>query len=530
MFILFEKTFFIFLVGSFSLVIIVLPQFHALPSGLLRSYQLPTHHRIVFLRNNDNNNRHSAVPLLDTMKPQQQACTEEKNEEENIILVIGACGMDRLLRVAQYPSPDAKIRTTDYQEVGGGNAANTATAMARLSRASLFQQQQQPKYRIRLCTKVGDDSVGRQIMADCETEGIDLSSPLFRVGTEGSTTAFTTIVVSEQEHTRTCIHTPGTCGELTLDDLQNVDLDQVFHKFVLLHTDARHTEVALALAREAQTRGILVSLDVEKDRNSPALDELLNVASIVLTNSGQLEDYLSKLTREMEDVHEKSPLLPVSICPNDNDDDDDDVNGVVDKVDADLLSHLIRPSAFFTRWYNQIGKEVVITRGDQGSVFVRCDSIQMEEEGRNQQIMPVNQVSISVYDNGLTCASVKHAFSDVNDENEDVLCTARYHMETTGVLSDVPIVDTTGCGDAFFGAFLLAKLHPAMKHKPRLALSFASWVAGRKLSGSGARTAIPRAHEVDQELGEDVEQVQRSLQRFISGFQYESRVPAKTST
>ncbi|GAX23585.1 hypothetical protein FisN_12Hh151 [Fistulifera solaris] len=426
---------------------------------------------------------------------------------KKVILVIGACGMDRLLSVSHYPSPDAKVRTTVYHEVGGGNAANTATAMARLSRAAIFPE----SYRIQLCTKVGDDYVGRQIMADLEAEGVDLSSPLFRVGNEGSTTAFTTIVVSEEEHTRTCIHTPGTCGELTLEDLQRVDRNDLFQNVALLHTDARHTDVALELAREAQKRGIPVSLDVEKDRNSKALDALLDVASIVLTNADQLEDYLSKLTRELEESRERSPLMPVSVCHNDQ----------IKEADAQLLAHLIRPSAFFTRWYNQIGKEVVITRGSQGSAFIRCDSIQIEEE--NKQIMPVNEVSVSVFDNGLTRASVKQVLSDVNDEKEDVLCTARYHLETAGILSNVEIVDTTGAGDAFFGAYLLAKLHSQMRHKPRLALSFASWVAGRKLGGPGARTAIPRAHEVDEELGEDIEQMQRSLQLCVGGFQFDSR-------
>jgi hypothetical protein len=203
--------------------------------------------------------------------------------------------------------------------------------------------------------------------------------------------------------------------------------------------------------------------------------------------------------------------MPASVCHDDK----------IEEADAQLVAHLIRPSSFFTRWYNQIGKEIVITRGNQGSAFIRCDSVQIEEE--NKQIMPVNEVSVSVFDNGLTRASVNQVFSDVNDEKEDLLCTARYHLETAGVLSNVEIVDTTGAGDAFFGAFLLARLHSEMKHKPRLALSFASWVAGRKLGGPGARTTIPRAHEVDEELGEDIEQMQRSLQLRVGGFQFDSR-------
>lgn len=43
------------------------------------------------------------------------------------ILLIGSCGLDRLLTVSSYPAPDSKIRTTSYDEVGGGNAANTAS-------------------------------------------------------------------------------------------------------------------------------------------------------------------------------------------------------------------------------------------------------------------------------------------------------------------------------------------------------------------------------------------------------------------
>jgi hypothetical protein len=44
-----------------------------------------------------------------------------------VILVIGACALDRLLTVSSYPVADAKIRSNSYNEVGGGNAANTAS-------------------------------------------------------------------------------------------------------------------------------------------------------------------------------------------------------------------------------------------------------------------------------------------------------------------------------------------------------------------------------------------------------------------
>ena len=57
---------------------------------------------------------------------------DENNDNDNdndgpVILLIGSCGLDRLLTVSNYPAADAKVRTTSYNEVGGGNSANTAS-------------------------------------------------------------------------------------------------------------------------------------------------------------------------------------------------------------------------------------------------------------------------------------------------------------------------------------------------------------------------------------------------------------------
>ena len=59
-------------------------------------------------------------------------------QEEKVILVVGSCGLDRLLTVSTYPEADSKVRSTAYHEVGGGNAANTASAMALLANATIF--------------------------------------------------------------------------------------------------------------------------------------------------------------------------------------------------------------------------------------------------------------------------------------------------------------------------------------------------------------------------------------------------------
>jgi sugar/nucleoside kinase (ribokinase family) len=190
-------------------------------------------------------------------------------EHDQVVLVIGACGLDRLLTVPAYPTADAKVRTTAYNEIGGGNAANTATAMALLSGAS-FLRDKNMNIRTKLLTKVGDDYIGKQLIEELKDAGVDLTCPLFRIGEKGTTTGITSIIVSELEQTRTCLHTYGTCGELTLQDVASVNMDEIFEHVVHFHSDSRHTDAALVLAREARKRGIPVSLDVEKDRNTVA--------------------------------------------------------------------------------------------------------------------------------------------------------------------------------------------------------------------------------------------------------------------
>ena len=294
---------------------------------------------------------------------------------EKVVLVVGSCGLDRLLTVSDYPRPDAKVRTTAYNEVGGGNAANTASAMALLSTASFLQSSsttttkssdgtsESGTFRIKLLTKVGNDSVGQAIIRELDNVGVDLSSPLFRVGKEGSTTSFTTIIVAQNNNTRTCIHTPGTCGELTLSDVDSVDLDEVFENVVHLHSDCRHTDVGYALAREAKKRGIQVSVDAEKDRNIASQNGLLECADLVFTNSHQLQDYLDKRTAVLEQTNGRAALPAQTVQCDAVGENDMGYVASLDGIVSSMYANAIKPSMFFNRWYkDQETKEVVITK------------------------------------------------------------------------------------------------------------------------------------------------------------------------
>lgn len=272
-----------------------------------------------------------------------------KSSQEKVILLVGCCGLDRLMTVSSYPRADDKVRTTSYHESGGGNAANTACAMALLCDASLFKSE---NFRIKLLSKVGDDSIGQKLKDELQKSGVDVS--LVCIGDQGTTTGFTSVIVSEAEHTRTCLHTPGTCGELTLVDIASENLEELFVDVVHLHCDSRNADVSLMLAKEAHKRNISISVDAEKDRQSKSLDQLLEITDMVFTNSSQLHHYLDRWTGELEANHKRRPLtVPIISTIGGN------------PTLLGICAKGVFPCHFFQRWYEtktNKKKELIITK------------------------------------------------------------------------------------------------------------------------------------------------------------------------
>lgn len=159
--------------------------------------------------------------------------------------------------------PDDKIRSTSLSVMGGGNCANTLTALRRLGMPCS------------LLAKLGTDSNGGLIRSQLEAEGVDTSMCVCK---EGLSSPFTYIIVDEETNSRTCVHTPIEeellVAEVPLDALDGVSC---------VHCDSRSTLAAIAVAHAANKRGIPVALDFEKDR--PHGRELLPLADWIFTNS-----------------------------------------------------------------------------------------------------------------------------------------------------------------------------------------------------------------------------------------------------
>jgi len=480
---------------------------------------------------------------------------------EAVVLVVGSCGLDRLLGVGTYPEADAKVRTTSYAEMGGGNAANTAAAMARLAAtAKAFRSR---RIRIKLCTKIGNDRIGTQVADELRASGVDLSSPLFRVAaatgrsddsTASSTasTGLTTIVVSESPvHTRTCFYTPGTCGELTASDVADVvDMDGVFRNVVHVHSDSRHLDAALPLFEEASKRGgISLSIDVEKDRESEAFDALTAVAqrhdipTIIFTsdsNHRKLRNWFERManvssfrdgtTNESgpENVQATEDRIG-SAAAEDRTSKLSSSAGVSD-ADAQLYVRCLRPlQALVGSCYDgavSTGaskektalKEVVVTAGHRGALHVVCDGASSSSPKVGGVARYDDSDAIKIVGASPDFVKIQHELPFKANIGPSETCV-EISIRQVGVLAAAEVVDTTGAGDAFVGGYLLAHLF-LDNFDAHSRLRLGSWVAGRKVGGPGAQSGLPYGDkDMDEALGTEPVQIQETLRSVVGTFQ-----------
>ena len=240
----------------------------------------------------------------------------EKEEEKNInVLSFGVAGVDYVATVAKYPEPDSKIRTNSMNISGGGNAANSAVTMQRLSKGLLSNYDYGSivsSLQTYILTKVGNDQNGDFIKQDLNAEHVDTSHIVEK---SNISTGFVYIIVDPTSDTRTCIATTieeEISKEEILEFIRN-NKNSLLNRISLAHFDSRHTYAGYLLAsyinqmnlhvasidngnQSNHRKQILMSIDVEKDR-PPFLDKLLPLCDIAFTNQTFTSSYInSKLS------------------------------------------------------------------------------------------------------------------------------------------------------------------------------------------------------------------------------------------
>ncbi len=392
---------------------------------------------------------------LSTLSPSQSNLVMNHNSQ-NKILCVGVCSLDTIATLDEFPSPDSKVRSTSLKHAGGGNAANTAVAISRLSIHTPTLKSHNMDLHVDLLSAIGNDSNGDSIISGLIDENVGIE---YIERFDGDSPWSYILIVGD---TRTIIHQPAR-RELSIDYVKRnlIQNEQKLNIYQAVHFDARHADAANYVAKECVKLGIPYSVDVERPRDG--LLDLLSNASVVICNSNYVDLVLNRGIDKSYDHVMKDELV---------------------KRFQSVLKEQA-PNA-------QIG---IMTMGRNGSFLIsqgvdHCDKICQEH-----RILLEKRPND---DNGTPC---------VYEQNGALWCD---------VFSNCDVVDTTGAGDAYQGGFLSAiwsytmyknqqqkqsekgsylvetqRRIPSDKVILSHALRIASRVAAKKVAKAGARDGLP---------------------------------------
>ncbi|KAI4131374.1 MAG: hypothetical protein LQ338_001259 [Usnochroma carphineum] len=89
------------------------------------------------------------------------------------VTVIGSLNTDLITRTTRLPKPGETLTSTSFSTGCGGKGANQAVACARLSRS--MNNISSPSVNVRMVGAVGEDTFGKDLVTELESNGIDAS-------------------------------------------------------------------------------------------------------------------------------------------------------------------------------------------------------------------------------------------------------------------------------------------------------------------------------------------------------------------
>ncbi|MDD4414226.1 MAG: carbohydrate kinase family protein [Oscillospiraceae bacterium] len=158
------------------------------------------------------------------------------------IVGIGACVMDTLMTLPEFPKEDTKMRAMDVKQSGGGPAATGIVAAAKLGVKSGF------------IGVLSDDSGGQFLSDDFMLYGVDVS----RIDIKSGYRSFTSFIwLNKQKGSRTCVFDKGNLPPLVLSDSQK----QFIKNAKLLLVDGNDMDAAVEAAEIARKSNTTVLYD-----------------------------------------------------------------------------------------------------------------------------------------------------------------------------------------------------------------------------------------------------------------------------
>jgi len=188
-------------------------------------------------------------------------------KESKGVLCVGLVCLDLVTVVDHFPKEDTDMRSSAQYKVRGGNANNSCRVLAELGFPATF-----------LGSLAGQGDVDTDfVLHGMEKDGVQVSLACPRH--EGHICPNSVVLASSSSGSRTIVHTNLGLPELTLQDLQKVQLED----FSWVHLEGRNREkLILMLDYLAKENSVRVSVEVEKvGRN---FEDFIPLADVVFVS------------------------------------------------------------------------------------------------------------------------------------------------------------------------------------------------------------------------------------------------------
>lgn len=158
------------------------------------------------------------------------------------VVGIGACVMDTLINVPNYPTEDTKLRATNSKPAGGGPVATGIVAVSKLGVDAEY------------IGVLSDDNGGQFLLNDFKKYGVGVDNVVVKSGYR----SFTSVIwLSAATTSRTCVFDKGNLPALVLNDAQK----EAIKNAELLMVDGNEMDAAVEAAKFARENGVKVLYD-----------------------------------------------------------------------------------------------------------------------------------------------------------------------------------------------------------------------------------------------------------------------------
>ena len=148
----------------------------------------------------------------------------------NKIVGIGACVMDTLITLPNFPKEDTKLRATSTVTAGGGPVGTGLVTVSKLGEKASY------------IGVLSDDNGGKFLVKDFEKYGVGVND----ISIMPNFQSFTSVVwLNEQKGTRTCVFDKGNLPALVLNESQK----EAIANADLLMVDGNEMDAAVEAAK-----------------------------------------------------------------------------------------------------------------------------------------------------------------------------------------------------------------------------------------------------------------------------------------